>query len=108
MYRFQDRIDAFVRGSTWSQEVRSKIMGYNHDRTSPYRAYTSNTTRGLSYPETTITRKRTKQEALERLMEIEIPVPPLIRRYLPIGKYISAVQWLAKGFVQLDPLNRLE
>ena len=108
MYRFQDRIDAFIRGRAWSQEVRSRIMGYNHDRTSPYRAYTSGTTRGIPYPETTIIRKRTTEEALLRLQEVEIPVPPLIRRYFPIGRYISVVQELAKVLLILDPLDRLD
>lgn len=108
MYRFQDRIDAFIRSRNWSQEVRSKIMGYNHDRTSPYRAYTSSPTAGIAYPETTIIRKRTTEEALRRLQEVEIPVPPLIRRYFPIGRYTSVVQELAKVLVILDPLDRLD
>ena len=108
MYRFQDRIDGFIRGRAWSQEVRSRIMGYNHDRTSPYRAYTSSPTTGIAYPETTIIRKRTTEEALLRLQEIEIPVPPLIRRYFPIGRYISVVQHLAKFLLIIDPLDRLD
>jgi len=105
---FQNRIDAFIYGQTWSQNVRSKIMGYDHDSISPYRDYTSSPTRGISYPESTIIRKRTTEEALQRLQEVEIPVPPLIRRYFPIGRYTSVVQELAKVLVILDPLDRLD
>ena len=107
---FADRLALFVRQSEWSQDVRAQIVGYDHEAEFNFRYTATNepTYGGISVPATKFLRKRTRREALDRLEEIEIPLPPSLRRIHPILKPFEIAQLLAKVLVYIDPLDRLE
>ena len=107
---FADRLALFVRQAEWSQDVRSQIVGYDNETEFNFRYTSTNepTYGSISVPATRFLRKRTREEALNRLEEVDIPIPPGLRKIHPVLKPFEVAQLLAKVLIYIDPLNRLQ